>query len=178
MLGEIRDTETADIAMKSALTGHLVLSTLHTNDAPSSLTRLMDMGIEPFLIAGSLMMASAQRLCRKLCPNCKTKYTLDMLEVVKRISLPLEGQGKVELYKAAGCQQCNKSGYKGRVAIVEAFLIDDNIRQMILTRRPSVEIKKYAQEKQGMKTLREDGLLKALSGETSLEEVIRVSAEF
>ena len=177
MLGEIRDTETADIAMKSALTGHLVLSTLHTNDAASSITRLIDMGVEPFLIASSLTMASAQRLCRLLCPLCKAKYILDAAEVSKRISLVVEGD-KIELYKPMGCQQCNKSGYKGRVAIVEAFLIDDNIKQMILSRSSSVEIKKYAQEHQGMKTLREDGLLKALSGETSLEEVIRVSAEF
>ena len=178
MLGEIRDTETADIAMKSALTGHLVLSTLHTNDAPTSITRLMDMGIEPFLISGSLRMVSAQRLCRRLCHQCKAKYTLEAGEVAKRISLPFAGDGKVEFYKAAGCLGCNKSGYRGRVAIVEGFLIDDSIREKILNRRPSVEIKKYAQEKQGMKTLREDGLLKALSGETSLEEVIRVSAEF
>jgi type IV pilus assembly protein PilB len=177
MLGEIRDTETADIAMKAALTGHLVLSTLHTNDAPSSITRLMDMGIEPFLIAGSIRLASAQRLCRRLCADCKTKYTLEAAEITRRISLPVEGK-QVELYKPAGCPQCNKSGYKGRVAIVEAFLVDDNIREMILSRLPSVEIKKYVQEKQGMHTLREDGLGKALSGETSLEEVLRVSAEF
>lgn len=177
MLGEIRDTETADIAMKAALTGHLVLSTLHTNDATSSIIRLMDMGIEPFLIAGSLRMASAQRLCRRLCSQCKEKYTLDADEVSRKLSLPVEAE-RMEFYKPVGCEVCNKSGYKGRVAIVEAFLVDDEARQMVLSRTPSVEIKKYLQEKQGMKTLREDGFLKALSGETSLEEVIRVSAEF
>jgi len=176
MLGEIRDTETADIAMKAALTGHLVLSTLHTNDAASSITRLIDMGVETFLIASSVTMTSAQRLCRRLCPLCKAKYTLDAAEVTRKISLSLEGD-KIELYRPVGCPQCNKSGYKGRVAIVEAFLVDDNMKQMILGRLPSVEIKKYAQEHQGMKTLREDGLQKALSAETSLEEVIRATAE-
>jgi len=176
MLGEIRDTETADIAMKAALTGHLVLSTLHTNDAPSSIPRLIDMGIEPFLIAGAVSMVSAQRLCRRLCIHCREKYIMNTHELTKKMGLNIT-QEKLEFYRPVGCAKCNKTGYQGRVAVTEAFLIDDTARQMILNRAPSIEIKRYAQS-QGMRSLGEDGFQKALAGETSLEEVIRVTAEF
>jgi type IV pilus assembly protein PilB len=177
MLGEIRDSETADIAMKASLTGHLVLSTLHTNDATSSIPRLMDMGIESFLISGSIIMASAQRLARKLCPQCKAKFVLSKDELARKIGLPVE-QERCELYKPVGCSQCNKTGYSGRIAVAEALVVDEKVKQMIINRVASQDIKKYALESQGMKSLREDGLAKALAGETSLEEVIRVTAEF
>lgn len=174
MVGEIRDIETADIAMKASLTGHLVLSTLHTNDALSAIPRLLDMGIEPFLIAGSLRMVSAQRLCRKLCPSCKEKYRITK-EALKKSFLEIE-QDEVELWQAKGCIACGNTGHKGRVSIVEAFLIDDAFKEIIINRRPLIEIKEYTRS-QGMKSLREDGFAKALSGEVSLEEVLRVSAE-
>lgn len=174
MVGEIRDIETADIAMKAALTGHLVLSTLHTNDALSSISRLLDMGIEPFLISGSLRMVSAQRLCRKLCPNCKEKHIVAK-ESLKKYLITTD-KNEVELYRAKGCDNCFKTGYKGRVAIVEAFLFDDAIKEMIINRKSLDEIKEYAKGC-GMISLLEDGFQKALTGEISLEEVLRVAAE-
>lgn len=175
MVGEIRDFETADIAMKSALTGHLVLTTLHTNDAPSAITRLLDMGIEPFLIAGALRMVSAQRLVRKLCDYCKESYTIDKRSLEK-FGIFVDKE-EVVLYRATGCNKCGKVGYKGREAIVEVFLVDDTLREMIIQRTPLLDIKKYLKST-GMHTLREDGFLKALKGVTSLEEVIRVTAQF
>lgn len=174
MVGEVRDIETADIAMKAALTGHLVLTTLHTNDALSSISRLFDMGIEPFLIAGSLKMVSAQRLCRRLCLSCREKYSLNK-DALKKFSIHIE-ESEVELWRAKGCQECGDIGYKGRVGIVEAFLIDDILKDKILKRSSLLEIKQYT-ESCGMKSLREDGFQKALSGDTSLEEVLRVTAE-
>lgn len=148
MVGEIRDSETADIAIKSALTGHLVLSTLHTNDSASSITRLIDMGIEPFLLASSLETVIAQRLCRSICSECKLK----------------------------GCSRCNNTGYYGRFAILEILLLDSKIRNMILKQASCDELKAYAVST-GMKTLREDGLEKVEKGETTLEEVSRVTSE-
>ncbi len=175
MVGEIRDWETADIAMKAALTGHLVLTTLHTNDAPSAITRLLDMGIEPFLIAGALRMVSAQRLVRKLCSHCKESYTMSK-ENLREFGILIE-KPKVTLYKAKGCNKCNNTGYQGREAIAEVFLVDDTLREIIIQRTPLSQIKLYLKSL-GMHTLREDGFLKALKGYTSLEEVIRVTAEF
>ncbi|RKY40984.1 MAG: type II secretion system protein GspE [Candidatus Omnitrophota bacterium] len=174
MVGEIRDIETADIAMKSALTGHLVLSTLHTNDALSAIPRLLDMGIEPFLVAGGLRMVSAQRLCRKLCSRCKEKYLISR-EELRKFSVNIT-EDKVEVFRAKGCDECNHIGYKGRTAIAEAFLIDNEISEMIINRKPLAEIHGYAKSK-GMVSLREDGFRKAFLGETSLEEVLRVTAE-
>jgi len=174
MVGEIRDIETADIAMKSALTGHLVLTTLHTNDALSSISRLLDMGIEPFLISGSLRMVSAQRLCRRLCSSCREKHIINK-ETLRKHSMDIK-EDQITVWKATGCKSCSNLGYKGRVAIVEAFLIDDALKDMIIKRNSILEIKEYT-ESQGMKNLREDGLQKALAGETSLEEVLRVTEE-
>ena len=148
MIGEIRDSETADIAIKASLTGQLVLSTLHTNDAPTAISRLMDMGIEPFLIASSVVLVAAQRLCRVLCKSCKGK----------------------------GCKKCNSTGYYGRIAILEAMAVDDRIREMIIENASIDDIRNYAISK-GMKTLRDDGLEKVKNGVTSMEEVLRVTAE-
>jgi type IV pilus assembly protein PilB len=174
MLGEIRDIETADIAMKAALTGHLVLATLHTNDALSSISRLLDMGVESFLIAGSIRMVSAQRLCRRLCPSCKEKYVITK-EGLMNFGIEIS-HGHLDLWRPKGCVSCANTGYKGRVGIVEAFLIDDKFKDIIIRRGSLSEIKEYAHV-MGMRTLREDGLQKAVLGETSLEEVLRVTAE-
>jgi len=178
LVGEIRDEETARIAIQAALTGHLVLSTLHTNDAPSAVTRLIDMGIEPFLIASSLLGAVAQRLVRKICPQCKTPYkpTKEEIEVLKN-NLPNEeiDFDNLVLYKGSGCSFCNNKGYKGRTAIHEIMLLDDEIREQILKKVSKDTIRDLARKK-GMTTLREDGLQKVLAGITTIEEVMRVTA--
>ena len=176
MVGEIRDEETASIAVKAALTGHLVLSTLHTNDAPSTITRLIDMGIPPYLVADSLVLIQAQRLVRKLCPKCKKPYKPSAKEL-KSIGLqPSDLEGKTVYKKGDGCDVCRGSGYKGREGIYEVMLITPEIREMILERRPISEIREKARE-QGMLTLREAAILKFLKGITSLEEVIARTME-
>ncbi|MGB9856573.1 MAG: type IV-A pilus assembly ATPase PilB [Dictyoglomaceae bacterium] len=177
LVGEIRDEETARIAIQAALTGHLVLSTLHTNDAPSTVTRLIDMGIEPFLISSSLLGVVAQRLVRKICPRCKTPYepTPEDLEVLKANLPDKFDPEKLTLYKGKGCGYCNNKGYKGRTAIHEIMLIDDEIRELILKKVSKDTIRETARKK-GMNTLREDGLLKVLNGITTIEEVMRVTA--
>ncbi len=177
LVGEIRDEETARIAIQAALTGHLVLSTLHTNDAPSAVTRLIDMGIEPFLISSSLLGAVAQRLVRRICPKCKIPYEpnpdeLKILEENLRDKVDLKS---MTLYKGKGCAFCNNRGYKGRTAIHEIMLIDDEIRELILKKVSKETIRETARKK-GMYTLREDGLLKVLNGITTVEEVMRVTA--
>ncbi|MCS7201191.1 MAG: type II secretion system ATPase GspE [Dictyoglomus sp.] len=175
LVGEIRDEETARIAIQAALTGHLVLSTLHTNDAPSTITRLIDMGIEPFLISSSLLGAVAQRLVRKICPNCKTSYepTSEELEILES-HLHIDVKN-ITLYKGKGCSNCNNRGYKGRTAIHEVMVIDDDIRELIL-KKVSKETIREAARRKGMNTLREDGLFKVLEGITTIEEVMRVTA--
>lgn len=174
MVGEIRDFETVDIAIKAALTGHLILSTLHTNDAPSAIVRLVNMGTEPFLIASTLTLIAAQRLCRRICPNCQETH---QVAVAHLKGLPPDfKETQATFYRSKGCAHCNNTGYFGRVAIVEALLIDDNIRQMILKRLSLAEIREYARLK-GMRTLREDAMEKCLKGEISLEEVLRVTPE-
>ncbi|MGA2774644.1 MAG: GspE/PulE family protein [Candidatus Omnitrophota bacterium] len=172
MIGEIRDPETADIAIKAALTGQLMLSTLHTNDAITSITRLIDMGVEPFLVASSLIMLCAQRLCRKICPRCKkpTEVRKDFLE-----KIGFKGESK--FYTAEGCKYCSSTGFHGRVAILEAVSIDDAIREMIIRRKSIDEIKKYAIEKRGMLTLRDDAFLKVKEELTTLEEALRITTE-
>jgi type II secretory ATPase GspE/PulE/Tfp pilus assembly ATPase PilB-like protein len=174
MIGEIRDSETADIAIKASLTGQLVLSTLHTNDAISSITRLIDMGVEPFLVASSLVMLSAQRLCRRLCTKCRKPVEVpkDFLE-----SIGFKDYKDTVFYQAQGCKYCNNTGYYGRIAILEAVMIDDNLREMIIRKDPLDEIKKYATQKYGMKTLRDDAYLKVKQEMTSLEEAIRITTE-
>ena len=174
LVGEIRDKETADIAIQASLTGHLVLSTLHTNDAPSAITRLVDMGIEPFLVGSSLVAVLAQRLVRVLCPHCRESYTAPDNELRELGVRP--GQGAVTLYRAMGCAACNQTGYHGRVGIFEIMLVDDEIRGMVSTNVDSKTIKKAAVAK-GMGTLRQDGARKALRGISSVAEVMRATEE-
>jgi len=177
MIGEIRDPETADIAVKAALTGQLAFSTLHTNDAISSITRIIDMGVEPFLVASSLIMLCAQRLVRKICLKCR-KPTEVSKEFLQKIAFPLAGhEARVVFYSAEGCGYCNNTGFHGRVAILEAVLIDDGIREMIIRRKSIDEIKRYAIEKCGMKTLRDDAFLKVRQELTTLEEGLRITTE-
>lgn len=173
MVGEIRDGETADIAIKAALTGELVLSTLHTNDAASAITRLIDMGVEPFLIASSVIMIAAQRLCRRICPDCKTPYEVPG-EVLKELGIKVD-KGTT-FYRGKGCSKCNQTAYRGRMGTLEILSIDDTIREMIIKNASSSQIKDYACSK-GMKTLRENGLEKFIRGETTLEEVLRMTSE-
>lgn len=173
LIGEIRDNETLDIAVKAALTGHLVLSTLHTNDAASSVTRMMNMGLEPFLISSTVLMISAQRLVRRICPRCKT--TADLDANVVRI-LGIDVTKGAQFYKGRGCGQCRQSGYKGRTVITEILEMGPEIRDLIVQGGTSEEIKALA-HKIGLSTLRESAIRKALAGETTLEEVMRVTSE-
>ncbi|MCH7589762.1 type II secretion system ATPase GspE [PVC group bacterium] len=174
MVGEIRDFETADISIKAALTGHLVLSTLHTNDAASSLARLIDMGVEPFLVASSLIACAAQRLVRRLCSHCKESYEASA-ELIERLKIQFPDGQKKEIYKPKGCVACMNTGYRGRLALLELLVIEDDIKDMIIRRANSIEIKK-AGIQNGMITLRKAGLIKVAKGDTSLEEVLRVTA--
>ncbi len=175
MVGEIRDHETASIAIKAALTGHLVLSTLHTNDAPSAITRLIDMGIEPYLVASSLNLVVAQRLLRKICSSCKVPTEVHP-EALREIGLDPEKVKDWTFYRGKGCGECNGTGYRGRVGIYEVLTITPEIREMILNKEPLSEIKEKAIE-QGMITLREAAILKMKRGLTTIDEVIRVTAE-
>jgi len=176
MVGEIRDFETADVAIKASLTGQLVFSTLHTNDAPSAVTRLIDMGVEPFLIASSVIMTAAQRLCRKICPYCKKEVEIPE-SVLKRIDSDFAKRcAKKKFYEGKGCKRCNNSGYLGRMGTLETFIVDDTIREFILKKTSADKIKEYAISK-GMKTLRENALKKFEMGLTTLEEVLRITSE-
>lgn len=178
MIGEMRDQETATIAMEAALTGHLVFSTLHTNDAASAPSRLMDMEVEPFLIASSLVGVLAQRLIRQICPNCKESYTASR-ESLLRYGFPLpeevgaETKGELTLFRGKGCDHCKGSGFRGRTGVHELLVMSDEIRDKILHRAPSHEIRKLAVEN-GMKTLQVDAVQKILMGVTSVDEVLRV----
>jgi type IV pilus assembly protein PilB len=171
LVGEIRDFETAEIAVKAALTGHLVLSTLHTNDAPSTISRLMNMGIEPFLVATSVNLICAQRLVRKICANCKEALELPQQTLLDAGYTPAEVK-KTTIYHGKGCAVCNKSGYKGRVGLYEVMEINDELRELILVGASALELKKKALEAD-MITLRRSGLIKASLGLTTLEEVLR-----
>lgn len=172
MIGEIRDQETALIAVESALTGHLVLSTLHTNTAAAALTRLTEMGVEPFLISSAVDCIVAQRLGRRLCRDCRQEYTPERA-ALEKIRFPLEGDSLPKLYKAGGCKKCNNTGYKGRIGIYEALLVSDAIERLTVDRGTSDEMQKVAVE-EGMITMRDDGLEKVRQGITSIEEVMRV----
>jgi general secretion pathway protein E len=175
MIGEIRDLETAQIAVQASLTGHLVLATLHTNDAAGAVVRLVDMGIEPFLVASSLLGVLAQRLVRRLCPACRRAHAPDAAE--RRLLQGANGGNAVtELFSAAGCDACSSTGYQGRTGIFELLLIDDESRRMIHDRASEAELLAHARES-GMKGLREDGTRWVKSGDTSLEEVLRVSRD-
>ncbi len=179
MVGEIRDGETADIAIKASLTGQLILSTLHTNDSAGAITRLIDMGVEPFLVASSLVLSSAQRLMRKTCTNCKEEVAIpkSVLERAGMNADELAKKGHKVFFKGRGCQRCGNTGYYGRVGILEALLIDDKVRDMIMRKSGSDEIKDHAIKHQGMKTLYDNAIENFLSGITSLEEVMRVTSE-
>ncbi|NQT47250.1 MAG: Flp pilus assembly complex ATPase component TadA [Candidatus Omnitrophica bacterium] len=178
MIGEIRDFETADIAIKAALTGQLIFSTLHTNDAAGALTRLVDMGIEPFLIASSLVLSVAQRLCRRLCSGCKKPYDIPKSVLDRNGISPVGPDGKKRIfYTGEGCTKCNNTGYFGRMGTLEILRIDDAVKEMIVSRAMTKEIKEYAVKKQGMKTLRDNAISKLIMGSTTLEEVLRITAE-
>jgi type IV pilus assembly protein PilB len=171
LVGEIRDFETAEIAVKAALTGHLVLSTLHTNDAPSTISRLMNMGIEPFLVATSVNLICAQRLVRRICVNCKEELEVPEQALIDAGYTPEEVK-KVKIYHGKGCSTCNKGGYKGRTGLYEVMEINDELRELVLVGASALELKKKAVE-QGMITLRRSGLIKVAAGQTTMEEVLR-----
>jgi len=172
MVGEIRDKETAEIAIQASLTGHLVLSTVHTNDAPSATTRLVDMGIEPFLVSSALVGVLAQRLARTICPHCKEGYTPPP-EALHRLGLePDEGE-EVIFYRGRGCDRCKNSGYKGRIGLFELMVMTESIRQLVLKGASASQIETQAMS-EGMKTLGEDGIIKLLEGSTTVEELLRV----
>ena len=171
LVGEIRDFETAEIAIKAALTGHLVLSTLHTNDAPSTISRLMNMGIEPFLVATSVHLICAQRLIRRVCKDCKEEHSTPAQALVDAGFSPTEAK-KIVTYRGKGCATCNGTGYKGRVGLYEVMEINDDLRELILIGASSLELKKKAIEN-GMITLRASGLQKLRDGVTTMEEVLR-----
>jgi type IV pilus assembly protein PilB len=173
LVGETRDPETAQIAIRAALTGHLVFSTLHTNDSPSTVARLVDMGIPSFLVSSSLLLIVAQRLARRVCRECKEPYDADESALVPYGHVPT-GIGSTSFYKGKGCQQCNFTGMKGRIAIYETMPVSDEIRDLILHNAPTSELAAAA-SKRGMKSLRQAGLLKVLEGTTTIDEVLRVT---
>jgi type IV pilus assembly protein PilB len=178
LVGEIRDSETADIAIQAALTGHLVFSTLHTNDAPSAITRLIDMGVKPFLVASAIMAVMGQRLIRVLCPKCKEPYEPQEVEV-RQIGLTVDQLQGQPLYRAVGCPECRFTGYHGRKGIFELMEMSPDLREMAFHKRPTMEIRSKARS-EGMVTLQEDGVRKITGGTASIDDVLRVthSSEF
>jgi general secretion pathway protein E len=173
MVGEIRDLETAEISIQAALTGHLVLSTLHTNDAPSAIARLQDMGAEPYLVASVLNCVLAQRLVRRVCATCRAPYEPEARDL---LAIGVADATGVELFRGKGCEDCRGTGYRGRVGIYELFVITEDARGLILSKRPSGEIRRHAIER-GMVSLRDDGWAKARAGITTVEEILRVTQE-
>jgi type IV pilus assembly protein PilB len=171
LVGEIRDFETAEIAIKAALTGHMVLSTLHTNDAPSTISRLINMGIEPFLVATSVNLIQAQRLIRRVCKDCKTEHQVPQ-EALVEVGFTPEEAAELKTYKGAGCETCNGTGYKGRVGLYEVMEITEELRELVLINASALDIRRRAIE-DGMITLRESGLHKVRQGITTIEEVVR-----
>jgi type II secretory ATPase GspE/PulE/Tfp pilus assembly ATPase PilB-like protein len=174
MVGEIRDNETADIAIKASLTGQLVFATLHTNDAAGALTRLVDMEVEPFLVASSLVLVSAQRLCRKICDRCKEPSAVPK-KVLERLKVRIPAG--VIFYHGKGCVACNETGYLGRMGVTELLEIDDIVRDMLIDGRSSEDIKEYACKEKGMMTLWDDAMAKCVAGQTTLEEVLRIASK-
>lgn len=172
MVGEIRDPETAEIAVRAALTGHLVLSSIHTNDAPSALTRLVDMGVAPYVTSSALLAVVAQRLARKLCPNCKQEVQVPV-DALVRLGMDSKRAAKTKVYGPVGCDRCFNTGYRGRVGIFELMVMDDDIRKLFLHEAPAEQIRALAIE-HGMRTLRDDALDKVAAGVTSLQEMARV----
>ncbi len=176
MIGEIRDLETAQIAVQSALTGHLVLSTVHTNDAASTVNRLLDMGVEDYLLTSTVIGILAQRLVRTLCPGCKESYTA-LPEVVDELGLrKFSTKSDVTLYHAKGCKDCGQTGFIGRVSIMEMLPMSDHLRTHVMRHATSTELRAEA-IKEGMVTMYEDGMRKAMNGITTFEEVLRVTRE-
>ena len=173
LVGEIRDFETAEIAIKAALTGHLVLSTLHTNDAPSTINRLMNMGIEPFLVATSVNLIVAQRLIRRICSKCKEAEDVPV-QALLNIGFSESEAPNIQLYKGRGCEACNQRGYKGRVGLFEVMKVTEDIRELVLSGASAVELRRKAIE-EGMISLRHSGLQKIREGVTTIEEVVRES---
>ena len=173
LVGEIRDKETVEIAVQASLTGHLVFSTVHTNDAPSTFTRLTDMGVEPFLIASSVIAVQAQRLVRLLCKTCRQQIQVSPLQL-RQIGIT-EAQG-AQVFAPKGCPDCSNLGYSGRKGIFELVPVTDHIRDLVMAKSNSSDIRKAAL-KEGMRTLRMDGAHKVLTGETSIEEVLRVTQD-
>jgi type IV pilus assembly protein PilB len=174
MVGEIRDYDTAEVAIRAALTGHLVFSSLHTNDSAGAMTRLIDMGVEPFLVASSIIGVMAQRLIRTICKECKEEY-VPAAAVIKRSKL-LYQAGKTQVFRGKGCEACNQTGYRGRTTVTELLIPTERIKELIVEKAATSVIKNESM-KQGMRTLRQDGLAKVLRGITTLSEVIRVSAD-
>jgi general secretion pathway protein E len=175
MIGEIRDLETATHAVQAALTGHLVFSTLHTNDAVSTVIRLQDLGLEPFLIASTMLGALAQRLVRKICPYCITGYEEDFSEL-QRMGFPVSGEGKIELKRGKGCKECRKTGYAGRMGIFELFPMSDRLKKLVTEKAADAELRQVA-IREGMTTLKEDAWLKVKNGLTTVEEALRVCGD-
>jgi type IV pilus assembly protein PilB len=171
MVGEIRDSETADIAIRAALTGHLVFSTLHTNDAPTAITRMLDLGIPSFLITATLEAILAQRLVRRICSECRTEFHPSD-ELLMELQLPIEAARKYKFYYGKGCARCSNSGYKGRVGIFELLEITDEIRDMISSDASAEDIRSFART-QGMVTLREAGLKLIFDGLSTIDEIVR-----
>jgi type IV pilus assembly protein PilB len=171
LVGEIRDFETAEIAVKASLTGHMVLSTLHTNDAPSTISRLMNMGIEPFLVASSVNLISAQRLVRRLCKLCKEAHALPPQGFID-VGMPEEDAETATAFRPVGCDKCNNTGYKGRVGLYEVMEVSEQLRELVLVGASAVELRRKALE-EGMITLRMSGLQKVKAGMTSVEEIVR-----
>ena len=175
LVGEIRDFETAEIAIKAALTGHLVLSTLHTNDAPSTVNRLLNMGVEPFLVSSSVNLILAQRLVRKICPDCKQPLTQVPEELLEKLGPVPEGFHSTTLYKGEGCDACNATGYRGRIALYEVMPMTEAIKELVLQGASAIDIKREA-IRSGMKTLRQSGIARMIEGITTLEEVLKATA--
>jgi type IV pilus assembly protein PilB len=173
LVGEIRDFETAEIAIKAALTGHLVLSTLHTNDAPSTVNRLLNMGVEPFLVASSVNLMLAQRLVRKICPECKQPAEISD-QALLDLGLPPEEFKGHTFYRGKGCKNCSDTGFKGRMALYEVMPVGENLKELILQGASALDIKKEA-IRQGMKTIRQSGITKFKEGITTIEEVLRAT---
>jgi len=176
LVGEIRDHETAEIAIRAALTGHLVFSTIHTNDAPTTIDRLIDLGIKPYLIASGVILIQAQRLVRKICRNCIEETYYDE-KIIKQLGVPENLLKDMKFYKGRGCEICGRTGYKGRIGIFEVMPITPSLRELILRGASSDEIREKARE-EGMHTLREDGIIKIKKGITTVEEVLRITTEF
>jgi type II secretory ATPase GspE/PulE/Tfp pilus assembly ATPase PilB-like protein len=173
MIGEIRDEDTANIAINASLTGHLVFSTLHTNDAPSAVARLVDIGVQPFLVSSAVRAVLAQRLVRRICPKCKVPAEL-LPSDMRALGIDAMQLANASVSRGTGCDSCRHNGYKGRAGIFEFFIVDDEVRCMINERATTLQLRKRARE-MGMRTLREDGIRKVISGMTTAEEVIGVT---